>query len=59
MTTTLTDRPTLQLARRSDGWWIEGMPEVERCGPYDTRQEAESDLRGMNWFYRHAKLDSD
>lgn len=44
----------LELTRRQDGWWIEGLAGVERMGPYQTRQEAEADVRGLNWFYRHA-----
>jgi len=33
--------------KRSDGWWIIGIPDVEDCGPYDSRGEADSDRRGM------------
>jgi hypothetical protein len=44
----------LKLVRRSDGWWIVGMPaecDVQEYGPYRTRDEADDDRRGVErWF---------
>lgn len=44
----------MQTVQRSDGtWWVEGVPECEPCGPYETKAEAESDRRGMKRFLRY------
>ena len=44
----------MHTVRRTDGWWIEGVPHYEAdgqthasCGPYQTKAEAEADRRGM------------
>ena len=40
--------------RRSDGWWIVGVPDtIDQCGPYTTRAEAEKDRVGMARAIRH------
>jgi hypothetical protein len=36
-----------------DGWWIVGIPEVEDCGPYSVRADAESDRRGMERLFKY------
>jgi hypothetical protein len=39
--------------KKIDGkWWITGVPGMEPpgCGPYDTRDEAEGDRRGLERF---------
>jgi len=48
----------MNLVKRQDGWWIEGVPPYDAdgkiytsCGPYPTRAEAESDARGLRRFY--------
>lgn len=39
--------------RRKHEYWILGVPsDVTECGPYSTRAEAESDLRGMRESFR-------
>jgi len=43
----------LTTEKRGNHWWITGMPDGEPdCGPYATRKEAESDLRGLRRFDR-------
>lgn len=35
-------------------WWIEGIPEFDgrkRCGPYQTKADAESDRQGMQKIF--------
>lgn len=36
-----------------DGWWIVEVPECCDCGPYDTKAEAESDMRGLKRFEKY------
>jgi hypothetical protein len=36
-----------RLEKRSDGWWIVEYLSDPDMGPYDTRGEAEEDLRGL------------
>ncbi len=44
----------MRTERRSDGWWIVGVPDsVVECGPYATKADAESDRVGMARFFRH------
>jgi hypothetical protein len=40
--------------QRQDGWWITDCPDCEDCGPYSTRAEAESDMRGLARFEKYA-----
>ena len=42
----------MQTVKRRDGWWIENVPECEDCGPYSTRKQADSDMRGMERFFK-------
>ena len=44
----------MELMKRTDGWWITGVPDTDDCGPYDRKADAESDRRGMARFFRHA-----
>ena len=37
----------MKTVKRKDGWWIEGVPECDSIGPYDTKAEAEDDRRGL------------
>lgn len=37
----------MKTKKKSDGWWITGVPESEDCGPYDTKKEAEEDRVGL------------
>ena len=37
----------MDVEQRPDGWWIIEVPECCDCGPYDTKAEAESDMRGI------------
>ena len=47
----------LDLEQRGDGWWIVGLPDTDPdCGPYDTKQEAESDRRGLQRYFRWGHL---
>ena len=39
--------------KRADGWWVVGLPDGPECGPYDRKDEAESDRVGMTRFYQH------
>jgi hypothetical protein len=39
--------------KRADGWWIVGVPEVEDCGPYPTKTEAEEDRQGLGRFRKY------
>lgn len=39
--------------RRTDGWWVTGLPNGEDMGPYRTQDEANSDRVGVQKFYRH------
>lgn len=48
----------MKVIKRSDGWWIVGVPEYKvdgvvcaECGPYVTKAEADSDMRGMQRVY--------
>ncbi len=50
---------TLDLEQRGDGWWITGLPDTDPdCGPYDTKQEAESDRRVLQQRCTFARLRS-
>lgn len=40
-----------QLDNEPAGWWFQY--DGERYGPYDTRREAEDDLRGLRRFEKH------
>lgn len=42
----------MRLARRRDGWWIEGRVLDCACGPYATRHEALEGKRGLKRFFR-------
>jgi hypothetical protein len=47
----------IEYTRRPDGWWFCYLPERGddgECGPYDTRDQAEDDGRGVVRFYREA-----
>lgn len=35
---------------RTDGWWIVGLRDIEPCGPYDTKAEAEDTRRRLERF---------
>jgi len=52
--------PDLPLKKKTDGWWITGMPEPDcpECGPYDTKAEAESDQRGLKRYYKFGHIHS-
>lgn len=53
-TTTPSPSTTMHTTRRSDGWWIEGIPDsIDQCGPYDKRELAEHDMVGMREFFEH------
>ena len=43
----------MESVKKSDGWWVTGVPEFEDCGPYETKELAEDDRRGMERFYKH------
>lgn len=50
----------MKLQQRPDGWWITDMPVTEYgtakpldCGPYDTKDDAEDDRRGLEQFQLH------
>jgi len=43
----------VDVVRRDDGWWIINLPSSDsECGAYDTRKQAEEDLRGLRRFYQ-------
>ena len=45
----------LTLEQRPDGWWIIGQPRGDlECGPYTTKTEAKTDLRGVERFYKQS-----
>ena len=49
----------LRLDWRPDGWWIINPdPASCDCGPYATKQEAESDLKGLKRAYREEEKSS-
>ncbi len=38
----------MKTVKKDDGkWWIEGVPECDIIGPYETRAEAEDDRKGL------------
>lgn len=43
----------MHLEQRDNGWWIVNIPETPDCGPYETRTDAKSDMRGMAQFFCH------
>lgn len=43
----------LQTKKFGKRWWIVGNDDYGPIGPYETKQEAEDDRRGLNRFYRH------
>jgi hypothetical protein len=43
----------MDLHKANDGWWIVDVPDTQPCGPYETRAEAASDMRGLRRFFRH------
>ena len=43
----------METVKRSDGWWVTGIPETDDAGPYDTKASAEEDRIGMERFLRH------
>ena len=43
----------MEIVKQPDGWWITGEPLDLDCGPYDTKAEAESDMRGLARFEKH------
>ncbi len=46
----------MKIRKRKDGWWIIEVPECEDCGPYDTKEEAEEDLKGLERTERWGHL---
>ena len=64
----LEDRPNaMKTEKRADGWWIVDVPPYDvdgqtftTCGPYKTKDEAESDRAGLARFYvAHPKYNGD
>ena len=48
----------MKLQKRKDGWWIINIPDsVTEGGPYDTKAEAEEDMRGLARTFK--MLDAD
>ena len=43
----------MNIEKRSDGYWITGVPEGSDCGPYDRKADANDDRRGMIRFFKH------
>lgn len=44
----------MNLQRRTDGWWIVDTPQdVDEMGPYDTKADAQDDLRGVERFFKY------
>ncbi len=43
----------MDLEKRSDGYWITGVPDGPDCGPYDRKADAAADRRGMIRFFRY------
>jgi len=48
----------MELSRVKSAWWIEGVPvyyvdgePFSSCGPYSTKAEATSDLKGLKKFF--------
>lgn len=47
---------TLQVTGRKGEWYIhDPQARQEDCGPYSTREDAESDARGLDRFWRNWK----
>lgn len=47
----MTKLPDYRFEQRSDGWWLIGT-NGDECGPYERRQDADDDRRGLLRFYR-------
>lgn len=45
----------MELQSKGDCWWIVGVPDDEypECGPYDTKSEAASDMRGLKRYFKN------
>lgn len=43
----------MTIESRPDGYWITSIPDTEDAGPYSTKAEAESDLRGLTRFFKY------
>ena len=43
----------MRIELRKDGLWITGGMLDLDCGPYDTKKEAESDMRGLVRFFKY------
>lgn len=47
----------MKIVKRRDGYWITDLGMAPDCGPYtgpDGKADAESDMRGMERFWKHA-----
>ena len=49
----LLEERKMELEKRTDGWWITGVPDAPDCGPYGTKAEADSDRKGMERFFQN------
>ena len=48
----MTDTPNLTVTRNCNAWWIHGYLDGP-VGPYSTKAEAESDMRGLLRFEKY------
>jgi len=42
----------LETEKRADGWWVKDPNNID-MGPYDTKDAAEEDRRGMTRFWKN------
>ena len=41
------------IVKKSDGYWVTGIPDCEPCGPYVTKVDAEDTMRGLDRFFKY------
>jgi hypothetical protein len=48
----------VKVVKRKKEWWITGIEDCADCGPYDTKADAEDDMRGLKRFDKYCHLKS-
>jgi len=43
----------MRTERKGTAWWITNIPDCDDCGPYDRKDDAEDDRRGLERFYKY------
>ena len=51
----MSEVPKMHCKKRDGKWWIDGVPGMDAVGvgPYDAKEGAAEDMRGIERFYLH------